>query len=92
MWPLDNEYITGFDILKDGGSVVIYTILALPYVLDYRIGSETKGKWYFGYPRESIKPIDTSLPTFIEFLESLRVFKDKINNEYLNNVLRNIWE
>jgi hypothetical protein len=62
---------------KDGGTVEYLTDNDLSFCLDNRILSNTKGKWYLGYPD---KPESTMLEDdnllLIQFLNVLKDFKE----------------
>jgi hypothetical protein len=62
---------------KDGGTTKYITDNDLEFCLDNRIGSNTKRRWYLGYPG---KPESTMLEDdnllLIDFLKSLSNFKE----------------
>ena len=80
--------IIKYNVYLDGGTVEIETDKGV-FCFDKRIGSNTKGRLYEGYPKsDNSNLIETSEDLETELIESLKSYKDRFYQKSIDRFIK----
>jgi hypothetical protein len=80
----ENMEINNFDVYRDGGTIEVVTDKGI-FCFDGRIGSNTKGRLYDGYPKsDNSNLIENSESIEAELIEGLKLYKNNFYQESID--------
>lgn len=88
MEKINKMVIEKFQMYLDGGTVEVTTNKGI-FCFDDRLGSNTKGKIFSGYPKEdNSNLIENSEALEVEIIENLKTFRDEFYQKSIEALIK----